>query len=52
MDLIRRIPVDKRIDNAAKKCFRLYGGPYVLRRKIGAQKSSFYDQGRETKGGW
>ena len=49
MVLIRSNPVGKRIDNTAKKFFRLYEGPYVLQTRRGAQTFMVYDIERQKE---
>ena len=41
--LLRSNPVGKRIDNTAKKLFRLYEGPYLLQRRKGRHTFIVYD---------
>ena len=45
--LLKTNPVGKRIDNTAKKFFRLYDGPYTLLRQIGKQTFIVYDDTRQ-----
>ena len=41
--LLKTNPVGKRVDNTAKKFFRLYDGPYTLVRQVGKQTFIVYD---------
>ena len=45
--LLKTNPVEKRVDNTAKKFFRLYDGPYTLVRQVGKQTFIVYDGMRE-----
>lgn len=44
--LLKANPVGRRIDNTAKKFFRLYEGPYELRERVGRQTFIVYDNRR------
>ena len=45
--LLKTNPVGKRIDNTAKKFFRLYDGPYTLVRQVGKQTFIVNDDTRQ-----
>ena len=45
--LLKTNPIEKRIDNTAKKFFRLYNGPYTLKQRVGRHTFIVYDERKE-----